>query len=71
MKLTREQWHARATAYKEAADHLTMPWTEDSTEMVEGISLAEKLMTMADACFEKGDLMTSNVELTGAAPEKG
>jgi hypothetical protein len=47
-KLTREVCLARSEAYREAAEHLLLNWTDDPLEMKEAEKISAKLMRESD-----------------------
>jgi len=52
-KLTAEQWDARAIAYEEAAEHLSLAWTDDDEEARQGDVVAVHLSKLAEMCRNK------------------
>ena len=56
-KLSKAELYARAEAYSSAAEHLILGWTEDPTEMAEGIKLSNIFFSKAGELNNLADMM--------------
>lgn len=48
-----EDWEARAEAYRSAADHLSLNWTDDSRERAQGMTLSRFFRNKESECRAK------------------
>lgn len=54
-RMTREQCEARALALEEAAEHLSLAWTDDASEYEQGKIVADQLLAQAEAWRAKAE----------------
>jgi hypothetical protein len=67
-KLTAEQHWARMLAYREAADHLLMSWTDDQVEYQEGEKVSKQLHRAADYHAERAATMEAKARQQNSSP---
>ena len=53
MKMSKAQCEARAAAFEEAADHLTLLWTDDECEMAQGKIAAAFMQRQAEKWYSE------------------
>jgi hypothetical protein len=56
MKLTQSEWLSKAEAYLEAAEHLSLVWTDDKEEIKMGKVVESELRKLAGNCYKNASL---------------